>query len=677
MFLRNIILAAALAVAASSCGPTATKRACVGGTGGDSTLVTDAAVVRLDVYDAATASCQDGMLAPGAPLPSLTRTYAHGMPISLDVPPGDHVLVLTTYSDDAATVVLGVGCTEAKLAAGSQICFDLTLVPGPDGGSDDLSGAVCSTSPDDCPAGSYCDGLKCVAGCKADSDCPKSDAGLGTCDKNTHTCEDCVVNADCGSAPGATCCSKHCKNIKSDPLNCNGCGLACTGANTQCCNAACSNPTADANNCGGCGNVCSTLNASMATCGGAMCAWTCNGGFAHCMSGNTGCDTNLGGSGLKLCGTSCVAVGSCCSSADCMTPPAPTACYLTAGSCSGVGGSCSYTLKSGSRVCNGTTCCNAINGTCNVNCTLACNGGFADCDGDPSNGCETNLATAGKKLCGAACIAATSCCTAADCTMPPSPSACYLSPGTCPVAGGACSYSLKSGSVACGATCCNAINGTCNSNCTLNCAAGTGDCDGNPANGCEDNTNTDPNHCGSCANTCNLPHTTADGCAAGNCTVTTCATGFFDCDGVASNGCEAPGPTSGFGCCSGTNPAATGTAMIAHANGYGGTFYDCYPVGTPGTPSTYNATMALDAAASYTTQPGTATTGWTCGSGTSAVTSVCKSTDPTGNSVPCTCWAYASGGAAGANAIVGHTFSNTAGNKGCQCQLATDPTWGN
>jgi len=676
VFLRNTTLGLVLVVAASSCGPTATKRACMGG-GGDSTLVTDAAVVRLDVYDATTAHCQDGMLAPGAPLPTLTRTYIQGTPVSLDVPPGDHVLVLTTYSDDAATVILGVGCTEQKLTAGAQLCFDLTLVPGPDGGTEDLSGAVCSTNPDDCPTGSYCTGLVCVPGCKSDSECPKNDAGLGTCDPNTHLCQDCTVNSDCGSAPGATCCNKHCVNTKTDPLNCNGCGLACSGAQTQCCNGACSNPSADANNCGGCGNVCNTLNAMSASCGGAMCSWTCNAGFAHCMAGNTGCDTNLGGSGEKLCGTVCVPTASCCMASDCTTPPGPAICF-NAATCSGVGGTCSYPLKGGSKVCNGTTCCNAVNGTCNANCTLTCNGGFADCDGDPSNGCETNLSTAGKKLCNGACIAATSCCTAADCTTPPSPSTCYVTPGTCAVAGAPCSYSLKAGSVACGATCCNAINGTCKPDCSLNCAAGTGDCDGNPSNGCEDNTNTDPNHCGACNTPCNLPHTTADGCAGGTCTVVTCAAGFYDCDGAAANGCEAAGPPSGNGCCSGTNPAVTGTPMIAHANGYGGTFYDCYPVGTPGTPATYNATMALDAAASYPTQPGTATTGWNCGNGTSQVTSVCKSVDTNGKTGTCTCWAYASGGAAGANAVVGHTFSNLpTSNAGCQCQLATDPSWGN
>jgi hypothetical protein len=642
------------------------------GGAGQSPLVADAAMVRLDVYGAS-AHCADGQLAAGSGAPIQSESYARGEAISLAVPPGRHAIVLSTFADSDGLQLLGVGCTEADLTAGSQICFDLTISPPPDGG-DDLSGAVCSTAPDDCPAGAYCNGIACVPGCKADSDCPKSDAGLGSCDTKTHTCNDCNVNSDCGTAPGATCCNKHCTNIKTDPLNCNGCAVACTGGNTNCCNGACSNPSTDANNCGSCGNACSTLNATTASCGGAMCSWTCSGGFAHCMSGNSGCDTNLGGSGKKLCGTVCVASTSCCMASDCTTPPTPAACYAT-GVCSGVGGACSYALKAGSKVC-GATCCNAINGTCNVNCTLACTAGYADCDGDPSNGCEVNLAAAGKKLCGTACIPIATCCANGDCSSPPPPSSCYVSPGTCPAPGGSCGYSLKSGSVVCGATCCNAVSGTCNGNCTLNCAAGTGDCDGNPANGCEDNTNTDPLHCGLCTNSCNLPHTTSDGCVGGNCTVVTCAAGFYDCDGSAANGCEAAGPAAAPGCCSGTNPATTGTAMIAHANGYGGTFYDCYPLGVPGTPATYNATMALDAASSYAGQTGTATTGWTCGSGTSAVTAVCKSVDVNGKNGTCTCWAYSSGGSAAANATVGHTFNNT-GNNGCLCQAATDPTWGN
>jgi hypothetical protein len=360
-------------------------------------------------------------------------------------------------------------------------------------------------------------------------------------------------------------------------------------------------------------------------------------------------------------------------SSECTTPPAPVACY-GAGVCSGVGGSCSYPLKLGSKVC-GAVCCNAIFGTCNANCTLTCNPGYADCDGDPSNGCETNLGAVGKKVCGAACIPVATCCMNSDCTMPPSPSSCYTTPGSCASPGSSCSYSVRSGSVVCSpAICCNAISGTCNANCTLNCAPGTGNCDGDPSNGCEHNTNNDPANCGGCANACALPRTTVDGCVGGNCTVVTCSGGYYDCNGIASDGCEAQGPMTGPGCCTGTTPTTSGTKMTQHNNGQGGTYFDCYPLGTPGTPSTFNVTMATDAANSDTTQTGSIIGSFTCGSGTSLVTSLCKSLDTNGATGTCTCWAYASGGAAGANAIVGHTYFNP-GNNGCLCQATTDPSW--
>jgi hypothetical protein len=37
---------------------------------------------------------------------------------------------------------------------------------------------------------------------------------------------------------------------------------------------------------------------------------------------------------------------------------------------------------------NGTAECNPANGTCQIS---ACDAGFGDCDGDPTNGCETDL----------------------------------------------------------------------------------------------------------------------------------------------------------------------------------------------------------------------------------------------------------------------------------------------
>lgn len=240
------------------------KRSCMD-TSGPSALVTDAMLTRLDVYGAA-AQCTDGMLAPGAGAPLLSRSYAQGQKVSLDVPPGRHTLVLTTFSDDAGTSPLGVACTEADLSAGAQVCFDLALVLAPDGGTTPIA---CTTSPDSCPAGLHCAGNVCVQ---------------------------CASDAECGNDPGAACCNGKCTNIRSDALNCNGCGMACTGSTSQCCNGACSDPQADVANCGGCGNVCTTANATPACTPSGCAVGMCNAGQLDCDGkASNGCE----------CGTSC------------------------------------------------------------------------------------------------------------------------------------------------------------------------------------------------------------------------------------------------------------------------------------------------------------------------------------------------------------------------------------
>ncbi|MFO0761171.1 MAG: VWA domain-containing protein [Byssovorax sp.] len=88
---------------------------------------------------------------------------------------------------------------------------------------------------------------------------------------------------------------------------------------------------------------------------------------------------------------------------------------------------------------------------------VMCQAGSADCNNDPSDGCETN--------------------TFAD------PNNCGMCGNVCP--GGA-----------------NAPAGCSAGICTLVCPSGTGDCDLNPQNGCETNVKNDPNNCGMCGNSC-------------------------------------------------------------------------------------------------------------------------------------------------------------------------------
>lgn len=140
--------------------------------------------------------------------------------------------------------------------------------------------------------------------------------------------------------------------------------------------------------------------------------------------------------------------------------------------------------------------------------------GFADCDMDPSNGCEASLTSVDH--CGTCADSCTS--TVMNVTTP-----------LC--TGGACAYDT--------------------------CSAGFGDCDGDATNGCEAplDTLTD---CGGCNKPCSAPaNTQAASCSAmGVCGYTACNVGFLDCDGNPANGCEAPSATqTNCGKCGNVCPA--------------------------------------------------------------------------------------------------------------------------
>jgi len=102
-------------------------------------------------------------------------------------------------------------------------------------------------------------------------------------------------------------------------------------------------------------------------------------------------------------------------------------------------------------------------------CAVACDAGFADCDTNPANGCETDLraSTTHCGRCGSACP------------------------------------SGDNGAARCAAGVCQ-----------LACNAGFGDCDGRGTNGCEVETTRDPAHCGACGRPCGA----GEICSAGLCT---------------------------------------------------------------------------------------------------------------------------------------------------------------
>jgi hypothetical protein len=117
----------------------------------------------------------------------------------------------------------------------------------------------------------------------------------------------------------------------------------------------------------------------------------------------------------------------------------------------------------------------------------------ADCDGDPSNGCETNTAT---------------------------------SPDHC----GACRERCvldNASRVACVAGGCVVVA----------CAPAFADCDRNQLNGCEVNIRESITDCGACGARCAAANRSAT-CAAGTCVHGRCSAGFTDCDAESANGCE-------------------------------------------------------------------------------------------------------------------------------------------
>ncbi len=231
-----------------------------------------------------------------------------------------------------------------------------------DGGGADQGGGACQPA---CGGVTpYCNGAGHCVGCTMDSQCPTGKY----CKVQDDAHATCLVGCDSDDRCGnGKCCNMQCVDTNSDPANCGGCGKACSGAHASA---------------------------------------TCNAG--QCAPG-------------------------------------------------------------------------------------ACDPGWRDCDGDPGNGCETNL---------------------------------HVDPNNCTACGMGCSipHALAACADGCYISACN---------------FGFDDCNQDPMDGCETSVLADASNCGACGKPCNaLPNATAS-CAAGNCVLGVCNKGYADCDGNPMNGCEA------------------------------------------------------------------------------------------------------------------------------------------
>jgi hypothetical protein len=159
---------------------------------------------------------------------------------------------------------------------------------------------------------------------------------------------------------------------------------------------------------------------------------------------------------------------------------------------------------------NGASC---AQGSCNYS---ACAAGFQDCDGDRSNGCESNQQTDAAH-CGS-CTTVCSTTTMQNVTGP-----------------------------ACTAAHCDYAG----------CATGFADCDGNRGNGCEMSATT-LQDCNGCSVACAPANATGPSCATGTCDYAQCTAGYQDCDGDRSNGCESNRLTDPDNCGGCNSPCGNG-----------------------------------------------------------------------------------------------------------------------
>lgn len=287
-----------------------------------------------------------------------------------------------------------------------------------------------------------------------------------------------------------------------------GCqSLVCTDQNLDCNNNAgdgCeTNVSGDVNNCGSCGYKCATPSVGEATCIDGVCGvTTCGARYKDCNGNATdSCETDT---------------------------------FRDASNCGGCG-----------TVCAAGT--NAVGVCVQGKCQLSCQGLYLDCNGDASDGCETNgasdLGNCGN--CGNVCSkvgATTPACSAGSCTS----TMCTGSFRTCkagPVDGCETDTAVSASNCGtCGKVCAAVANGTpgcAASNCGIgSCNANFDNCDGNVTNGCETNITTNIAHCSGCGKACPNYANASAKCAASVCSLGTCNSGFANCDMADANGCE-------------------------------------------------------------------------------------------------------------------------------------------
>lgn len=445
-----------------------------------------------------------------------------------------------------------------------------------DGGTD--ANASCGSGKADC------DGNQ-ANGCEVDTTSDEQNCGAcgmncglshatSSCESGSCQLDECDADyADCDGDP-----KNGCETFSGgDPANCGACGTTCesdSGAATctdgKCDTTSCQAPLADCDgdpsngcevttnddpaNCGACDNACEFPHAA-ADCEQSTCEMgACDTNYADCdnTAGN-GCEIDTQTS-LDHCGACDAKCGDENATATCQSGQCQLVCDTGYDNCDNdPKNGCEANLSGDVNNCGGcgTVCAvptvgaaACVNGVCGI---VGCPPPLADCDGLAANGCETDTSqsTGHCGTCGNACVAppnASASCAGSTCGV-----------GQCNAGFGDCNGQANDGCEADTNT--DVQNcGSCNSACSFpnagatcssgSCGMGTCDtgfsnCNGLTVDGCEADTTSDPNHCGSCGIDCDdqFPNSTTS-CNAGGCQFTGCSPGFYDIDGNVANGCE-------------------------------------------------------------------------------------------------------------------------------------------
>ncbi|HWA71689.1 MAG TPA: hypothetical protein VG937_05135 [Polyangiaceae bacterium] len=421
------------------------------------------------------------------------------------------------------------------------------------------------------------------------------------------------VESDSGPEPLPPACSNLKRDVSEGDIDCGGpcpaCGVGqrCNTASdckTLTCNpeGQCAEPTCSDllrnggetdSDCGGpscdpClpGRHClEARDCASGECRAGVCSVVCAAGTAECDDDpSTECETNPKTDPLHCgeCGHRCTLAHalSACSAGSCTV----SECVGPFADCDGLAeNGCETNLSNDPEQCGqcGKVCV-ALGGAplcADGACSIRCDDGYGDCDENAANGCEALLGKDVKNCgkCGVSCEAGNGTpwcyhgvCGISDC--PPGFGDCNANPAD------GCEVDLRSDSKNCkdcGARCL-AANGSAScqgSVCVITaCKAGFDDCNsGTPAgyaDGCETDVDNDRDNCGSCNHACTLPHATAK-CEAGKCELASCTPPYADCDGDGVD-CEVNTETNSDNCggCGANGLSCSAVWNARHGSGH-------------------------------------------------------------------------------------------------------------